>query len=754
MRVFLAEKPSQGKDIASVLGCNKKADGYLYNDNTIVTWGYGHLLSLAEPSVYNEKFGKFDLDNLPIIPTEFKLVSNPKSKSQLKVVKDCIKKATEVVIATDADREGELIARLILDDVKYNGSIKRLWLSALDEESIKKALNNIKDGSETINLYYAALGRQRADWLLGYNYTPAATLVYGSYSSGLYSVGRVQTPTLAMIVERDIEIENFKSKDFFGLLGDFQKLKADWIVPESSQGDEDGRCLDEKIIKEVINKCKGKDTQVIECSENAKRESAPLCLSLSELQKIANNKYGYDAKKVLEIAQSLYEKHKATTYPRSDCGYLPTTQKGDIKNIFNHLADDNYKAISELADTTFESRVWNDKKVGESSHHALIPTTKKADLSLMSDQEKNVYDIIARHYIAQFLGDYQYNETIIELDCEKEKFKTKGIVPTELGWKKAFDKEETQNDAMEVLPKLTKGEVLNCVSLTVQKKKTKPPSHYNDATLISAMKNCGRKIEDASSKEILAEVKGIGTEATRADVIETLKGRSYITKKGKSLISTDKGRALIKNLPNDLTSVIITADWESKLSEVAKGNFSLDDFLAGTLSVLKDNLSKIIGQVGSIQKVVNNPCHECGAELIRRPDKKKGKGFYWMCSNMKRDPSPCKTFLDDKNGKPVKKEKAIVAKEKCEECNSDVSLRDGPYGKYWSCTNYPTCKKNYPDTNGSPLMTGKLEKFNCPDCSKPLRQLNSKKGKFWGCSGFKEGCKSSFDDKDNKPLFK
>ncbi|MBK2270180.1 DNA topoisomerase III [Francisella philomiragia] len=705
MRVFLAEKPSQGRDIAVVLGCNQKADGYLYNNDTIVTWGFGHLLGLAQPDAYDEKFGKFDLANLPIIPEKFKLVANPKSKAQLKTVKDCLKKANEVIIATDADREGELIARLVLDNAKYNGEIKRLWLSALDEASIKKALTNLKSNEETINLYYAGLGRQRADWLMGYNYTPAATLVYGSRQSGVYSVGRVQTPTLAMIVARDYEIENFKSKDFYGIVGNFNKLKADWVVPESAKGDDEGRCLDEKLVNEVVNKCKGKNASVILAEEKAKSEKAPLCLSLSELQKIANNKYGYDAKQVLNIAQALYEKHKATTYPRSDCGYLPNSQKPDIQTIFNNLKDTEYQPLIQEADINFESRVWNDKKVGESSHHALIPTTNvNVNTAAMSEQEYNIYDIIVRYYLAQFLGDYKYNETIIELQCEDERFKTKGIVPTEYGWKKALNEAKEKADSSE-LPKLSKGEILSCKALKIEKKKTTPPPRYTDATLISAMKNCGRKVDDKEIKDMLAEVQGIGTEATRADVIETLKDRAYIVKKGKNIISTDKGRALISLLPEELTSVVITAEWESKLSQVAKGNMELDCFIQGIERVIKDNLEKITGQQGAIEKVIDHPCPKCGGELIRFKRKSDNK-FAWLCSNNKNEDNPCKTFMDDKAGKPVpQKPKTTLEKSghKCVDCGSDIVKRKGKYGDFPSCMGYPKCTTKYYYQAGKPV---------------------------------------------------
>ena len=445
MRVFIAEKPSQGRDIAAVLGCKNKGNGYIANDKDVVTWGFGHLLQPADPEKYNEKYKRWNLSDLPIIPETWKLTPNPQSKAQLTIVKGWIDKAEEVVIATDADREGELIARLILGHARYNGAIKRLWLSALDESSIKKALDNLKPGKETESLFWAGLGRQRADWMTGMSYTRAATLLFGG-AGDVCSVGRVQSPTLRLIVERDAEIANFVAKPFYTIVAEFeqseQRFNCDWVVPESAKGDEEGRCLDKKIAEAVKAQCLEKQGEIITYETKKKSQQAPLPFSLSELQKAANNRYGYDAKAVLQTAQSLYESHKATTYPRSDCGYLPLTQKPEVTKIIKNLGllNDAYLKLSEYCKASFKSRCWNDKKVAESSHHAIIPTNNtKVVLSNMSEMERNVFDLITRQYLAQFMGNYTYNETVIEIDCAKERFKTKGIVPSKLGWKHAFN---------------------------------------------------------------------------------------------------------------------------------------------------------------------------------------------------------------------------------------------------------------------------------------------------------------------------
>lgn len=630
MRVFIAEKPKQGVSIALFLGCKKRNKGYIEGNNTIVTWGIGHLLRLADPEEYDEKYAKWNLDDLPIIPEVWKLDQIPEVKQQLTTVKNCISKADEVVVATDADREGEVVGRLILGYARYNGPTKRVRLSGLDDTSIKRAFDKIKDISEYDSLFYAGLARQRADWIAGFNYTRACSLIYGGHGN-VFSVGRVQTPTLRLVVERDLEIENFKSKDFFGLTGVFRDLEANWIVPESAKGDEEGRCLDQSIVKAVFDKCTNKDAKVVEATKKAKEQKAPLCLTLSDLQKIVNTKYSYTADDILNIAQSLYDTHKATSYPRSSCGYLPVSQKADVDTILSNLK--GFDDLIAKCDSSFVSKVWNDKKVDEASHHGIIPTTNPSvDLSAMTEKEKNVYDIIVRYYLAQFMGNYKYNESFAALECENERFAAKGVVPTSLGWKQVIKptKEEDKDDSKE-LPRVEQGEMLPCKSLNILNKKTTPPSHYIEGTLISAMKNCGRKIEDQDAKEIFAEIEGIGREATRSSIIEKLKKINYIRLKGKYLISTDKGREVIKNLPEKLSSVMITAEWEQKLSKIAKGQHEYKIFMNEVIQKTKSDLEFLINQKGSIKKIVQNPCPKCQSEMIRLKSKPPKKGFYWMC---------------------------------------------------------------------------------------------------------------------------
>ena len=710
MRIFIAEKPSQGRDIAKVLGCYKKGEGCISNDNTVVTWGFGHLLQPADPDAYDEKYKRWNLQDLPIIPEKWKLSPNPKSKAQLKIVKGWIGKATEVVIATDADREGELIARLILGYARYSGPIKRLWLSALDEQSIKRSLANLKDGSETEPLFWAGLGRQRADWMSGMSYTRASTILFGGQGN-VCSVGRVQTPTLRLIVERDLEIENFKSKPFYTITANFKQndstlMNCDWVVADYAKGDDEGRCLDESIVNAVREKCLKQEALISKYGTTKKSSKAPLVFSLSELQKLANTKYGYDAKDVLNIAQALYEKHKATTYPRSDCGYLPLSQFEESSQILTNLSNINptFRELNEYCNPEFKSRCWNDKKVNESSHHGIIPTNNnKVNISAMSEKELNIFKLIVRQFMAQFMGDYIYNETIVELICVEENFKTKGVIPIELGWKRAFDAPKEKEDGQDkIIPTLDKTIPLLNTSIKIHNKKTSPPQHYTDATLISAMKNCGRKVEDEANKKLFSEIQGIGTEATRADIIETLKNRSYIELKRKKLISTEKGRLLIKQLPDALSNIEITANWEKVLSDVAKGTVTYKSFIEGIQSTLNDNISILKNMAGKVDKFVENPCPKCGENLVRI--KKKTSGFFWGCSGHR--VSGCTVTMDDNRGKPRPRKEFPVSNIDCPQCKKHkLSQRISKNKKpYWGCSGFPACKAIFYDNNGTPKL--------------------------------------------------
>ena len=597
LTLYLCEKPSQGRDIARVLGAKQREATHIKDKDTIVTWCVGHLLETAPPDFYCDDLKPWRLEKLPIVPKAWQMQVVEKTKKQFNAIKKLLKETQHVVIATDADREGEVIAREILELCYYKGKIERLWLSALDDASIKKALLELKDGTNTEKLYFAGLARQRADWLVGMNLTMAATSLFSQRGEGVLSVGRVQTPTLKLVVDRDYEIENFKSKVYFVLLVQFttanqESVWATWQVSRDI-ADEEGRCLNKEVAESVLNKIKEQPAIVNKFAESRKQQSPPLCLSLSVLQKLASSRFGFSAKQTLEVAQSLYEKHKATTYPRTDCGYLPESQFTEASLILNNLAlinPDLKKIVTQCA-IKIKSPTWNDKKI--TAHHGIIPTSNsQVDIKQMSADQLKLFDLICRYYVAQFLGDYIFNQRSVSATCQNETFKATFSTPIALGWKLAL--QEPSEETSSNIPLLKQGETLNTQQQRLEIRQTKPQARFTEGALIDAMKNIGKYVTNPELKKVLKETAGIGTEATRANILETLLRREYLARKGKQLVSTKKGRTLINLLPNAITDPATTAQWEQELENIADGNMTLDTFLqrqAENLEALLDALA-------------------------------------------------------------------------------------------------------------------------------------------------------------------
>ncbi|HGC5940546.1 TPA: DNA topoisomerase III [Legionella pneumophila] len=663
MKLYICEKPSQAKDIAAVLGAKTRTESCFEGQGIAVTWCIGHLLELMPPDHYCEHIKPWRMDILPIVPKIWVLKPQEKTKKQLNAIKQLLKKATSVVIATDADREGDVIGREVLDYCNYKGPVERLWLSALDESSIKKALNSIRPGSSTESLYQAGLGRARADWLIGMNLTMAASCLFGVPGQGVLSVGRVQTPTLKLVVDRDIEIEHFKSKDYFVLKAQCASISQElfwttWEMPEEVT-DEEGRCINQSLIDAVVLQIQGQQGTINEFKETRKKEAPPLCLSLSALQQIASAKLGFSAKQTLDVAQSLYEQHKATTYPRTDCGYLPESQFAEASIILKALGqvDKEIEPLLSQCSKTFQSRVWNDKKI--TAHHGIIPTANAhVALHSMIQPERQLYHIIRAFYLAQFLGDYEYLQRSVVLDIRGHFFKGSSATALVLGWKNAIkekeDQEEPEGSPQEHLgniPQLIKGQSVAVNSCQVDKRKTNPPARFTEGTLITAMKSIAKYVDNPQLKKILKETAGIGTEATRANILETLISREYIKRQGKQLISTQKGRGLIQKLPPSITNPATTALWEQVLDGIANGVSGITDFLDDQ----SDTLTGMLEQLIHLAPAYKNPgelsqfaCPECQNTLYRREGK---KGFWWGCSGF---PQCKSTFLDNKGAPRIK----------------------------------------------------------------------------------------------------
>lgn len=713
-KLYICEKPSQARDIARILKATKKSEGYIQGHNIIVTWCLGHLVETAKPEHYRPDIKPWRINKLPIIPEQWHLFPVDKVKKQLNIVKKLINNTNSIVVATDADREGELIARELLDLCKYKGSIERLWLSALDDDSIIKALKNIKPGSATENLYYAGLGRQRADWLTGMNMTMATSSLFGKYGQGVLSVGRVQTPTLQLIVDRDLRIENFENQFYYELYAKFvdhldSSLWLKWSPSKKVLDEETNKCLDKDVITQVIEKIHHKPAVITEFKKTNKKQPPPILFTLSALQKKASSLYGYTAKKTLAIAQSLYEKHKATSYPRTDSGYLPISQFSEAENILNILKNID-ASISELitnCNTSYKSPAWNDKKV--TAHHGIIPTANsKVKLSAMSQDELNIYKLIRNLYIAQFLGDYLYKQTKISVKCSNEIFTATGTIPGPLAWKQALenfkfnDTPSGDDHTVQKIPDWKKSQQLQESQEKAAQKKTKPPGRFTEGTLIAAMESIGKHVEDKELKKILKETSGIGTQATRAAIIETLINREFVRRNKKQLISTDKGRELLNLLPRIVKDPATTARWEQDLEDIAQGYLKLDEFITKqntNIAYMIEELKKHKGVINtdddqSSLNSSNKPkikiaCSLCGNDMQRKKTKANNR-FFWGCSTY----PDCKSTLPDYNGTPGKpRQPAQKTDIKCTACNEGYMVeRAGKYGKFYGCSNYPKCK--------------------------------------------------------------
>jgi DNA topoisomerase-3 len=657
MKLFICEKPSQAKDIAKVLGVTKRTDACFEGNALAVTWCVGHLLELAPPDYYCDSIKPWRMEILPIVPKNWVLMPQEKTKKQLNAIGKLLKKACSVVIATDADREGDVIGREVLDFFNYQGPVERLWLSALDDVSIKKALQTIKPGSATECLYQAGLGRQRADWLMGMNLTMAVSSLYAVPGQGVLSVGRVQTPTLKLVVDRDLSIEHFKAQDYYVLKAQCQSANQElfwvtWEIPEEYSED-DGKCTNKTTIDEVARRINGKEGRVILFQELDKREAPPLCLSLSSLQQIASSQLGLSAKHTLDIAQALYEQHKATSYPRTDCGYLPESQFSEAGAVFEALkqVDPEVLPLINRCSLQVKSKVWNSDKI--TAHHGIIPTlNSKVNLKAMTEFERKVYQLIRSYYLAQFLGEYEFVQRQVALDVEGHRFKASAHLPRVLGWKTAItpvgerEDDESDSDASENIPKLMEHERVSIHKSQTDSRKTKPKPRFTEGSLIAAMKSIAKNVENPQLKKILKETSGIGTEATRANILETLLSREYLKRQGKQLISTPKGRELIQQLPQSITNPATTALWEQILEEIAQGKHALGDFLeeqSDTLSGMLEQLKKQrpVSAVNSIYS-----CPDCQKALIKRQGQ---KGGWWGCSGYPQ----CKTHFKDQQGRPL-----------------------------------------------------------------------------------------------------
>ena len=628
--LVIAEKPSVGRDIARVLGCRKQSDGALEGDKYIVTWGLGHLVELADPESYDPKYKEWKMEDLPMMPDPFKLEVIGQTAKQFKVVRNQIhrKDVKEIVIATDAGREGELVARLILKKAGTDKPLKRLWISSVTDKAIREGFAHLRDGKEYEPLYDAAMCRAEADWLVGINATRALTCKYNAQ----LSCGRVQTPTLAIIAKREKEIREFVPKPYYGLTAyGTPGVTLTWRDEKSGSY----RSFDKNRITSLEKALRGKDGVVTEVKRTAKKTPAPLLYDLTELQREANRRFHYSAKETLNIMQRLYENHKVLTYPRTDSRYLSSDIVPTLKERLRACGTGPYRKLAgRLLNQTFTAKASfvNDAKV--SDHHAIIPTEQFVSLEHMTIDERRIYDLVVRRFLAVLYPPFEYEQVSLTVDIGGEIFAAGGKTVKSSGWKEVYEAdgndwedEEAGRDLEagkavreQKLPAIAKGDHFTGLHFTVTEGKTKPPAPFTEATLLSAMENPVAYMEsgDKAMAKTLGETGGLGTVATRADIIEKLFKSFLLEKRGEDIFLTSKAKQLLELVPEDLRKPELTADWEMRLSKIAKGNLKRAAFMKDIRGYTVDLISQIKQGEGTFRhdNLTNKRCPRCGKRLL------------------------------------------------------------------------------------------------------------------------------------------
>ena len=819
MRLYIAEKPSMGAEIAKCLpGPSRRGDGFIETAGGTVTWGVGHILRQAEPQEYDDKYRSWRAEDLPIVPRKWKLLVDASCKKQFNIIKGLIDKADEIVHAGDPDREGQLLIDEVLDFVGNKKPVKRILLNALDEKSIKEANSSLRENKDFFNLKQSALARARADWLIGMNLSRAYTLAAqrAGHRNLVLPIGRVKTPTLALVVRREREIENFKPVDYYTIKAKFHHKKGDFFAvwnPQDIQAglDSEGRLIDRQIAEAKLAEFMQAPNMglLVDYTKSKKQEPQRLPFSLSSLQVLAGKRFGYAPQQVLDTAQKLYER-KLTTYPRSDCEYLPTNQFKDSQAILKNLqsfGDERLAKWSAEADSSIKSRCWNDKKI--SAHHAIIPTRVPANADKLSDMERNIYFLVAQAYIAQFYPVHTYNQTKLSIEYKDEQFTASGRVELDLGWKELYtahtrDKNDDINDGGEnnededsgALPPMKKKDEVEYVDGLMNQKATKPPTRFTPSSLLAAMKDIHKFVKDPEAKKKLKDVYGIGTEATRATIIDDLIRRRFMTQTGKKkyLQPTQSAYMLIDAMPDELSYPDFTAIWEDRLHSMADGDGSLEDFLGEQVKLTTALCGKAYGASFQVPKTdesgeTTHVCPRCHSGVLM---KRKGKnGIFWGCSAFPR----CRMTCNDKDGGPDLSESGkggsfraasagrasigeldnlfgnpYISEAEMQEFNQQYQLMDSFSAAYsgnisasdgrgteksskWSGDKADASAAPMEKYAGNTTDHGEAgHKYLCPKCREgSLRRIQGKNGAFWGCSNYPR-CTATFDDEKDMPV--
>lgn len=629
--LVLAEKPSVAKELARVLKCGKKGKGFFEGGKYVITWALGHLVTLAEPGDFDKKYRQWRMEDLPMMPEKLKLKVIRQTSHQFRQVSYLMKRGdiADMVIATDAGREGELVARWIMKLSGWRKPFKRLWISSQTDQAILQGFNNLKPGNDYNNLFYAAVCRAEADWLVGLNVTRALTCKFDAQ----LTAGRVQTPTLAMIIEREKEIKNFKPVDYWILSADFGDYTGYWRDEKGNM-----RFFEQRKALEIAEKIKGQTGEIISVTVQEKKENPPLAYDLTELQRDANRRYGFSAQKTLSVLQGLYERHKLVTYPRTDSRYITGDMVDTLPVRLKSMSAGPYAAlIKPLLQKKLSpgKNFVNDSRVTD--HHAIIPTEQPLNLTALDGDEKKIYDLIAKRFITVLYPRYCYDRIIIITAVKGEKFYAKGKEVKDLGWRAVTARPESSRDKEEdMIPEQTlksrkKGEQKQVKDCKIKKEKTQPPPRYTEATLLTAMESPGKFIEDEVLRESIKQG-GLGTPATRAEIIEKLFYNFYVERSGRELIPTSKGEQLINLVPPALKSPKLTAQWELRLSNIARGKENSQKFTADirrSAVELVDSVKKDTA-VYKADNISKTKCPMCGKFMLMVKGK---KGNMFICSD-------------------------------------------------------------------------------------------------------------------------
>lgn len=685
--LVLAEKPSVGRDLARVLNCKQEKNGYIEGSNYIVTWALGHLVTLAETESYSNKYKNWDINDLPILPKYLKTIVIKKTSKQFNTVKAQLNRndVDSIVIATDAGREGELVARWIIEKSQVKKPIKRLWISSSTDKAIKEGFKNLKDGKSYENLYKSAVARAEADWLVGINATRALTTKYNAQ----LSCGRVQTPAVNMIYKREEEIQKFKPKEYYGISLQAPMFKLAWVDSKNNSQNS----FNKEKIENILKKIENKNAKIVEVNKSYKKKYSPGLYDLTELQRDANKIFNFSAKETLSIMQKLYEHHKVLTYPRTDSKYISTDIVDTLKDRVKAVSAGDY---SRVCTKILKNKINTNKSFVDNSkvtdHHAIIPTEERVFLSDLSDKEIKIYDLVVKRFLSVLSEPFEYEQTSIKAVIEDETFVAKGKKVIKLGWKENYTNVDEDDDNQN-LPSLNKGDIIKITKSSMTSGKTQPPKPLNEASLLAQM-----------------EKEGLGTVATRADIIEKIFNSFLVEKRGKDIFITSKGKQLLDLVPSELKSAELTASWEKKLNDISSGKLKKDVFVNEMKNYTKDIVKDIKNSDATFRhdNLTRNKCPECGKYMLEVNGK---RGKMLVCQD--RDCNTRKTV-------------SMTTNARCPVCHKRLELRGEGEAKTFVCS----CGHREKLSSFNKRKKEESNKASRKDINKYLKNQNKKEESF------------------------